>query len=546
MTEMFRNSIRLTRFTLRTERVFIIAWIGLLLLVAGVMLTAFENQFTAEELQGLQVMKYNPAHIALQGPFFAIDNFQVVHFFAVELHLFTLIAVAIFNIFLVMQNTRGDEEKGRYEVLRSLPIGRLSAFHAVMITAVIVNALLAVSHGVLLSVLGISGMTTAGAFTYGVSLGVTGILFASLSALLSQFSHSTRTVTGYAFLVLIASYLLRAVGDVTSEPLSLVSPLGLPLRAETFVSNHLWPFLVMIILAFILFCLAYILNARRDIGQGLLPEKQGRDYASNFLRTPLGLVWRQNRNTLFSWAIVLCGFGAALGGILRDAEHFAGENGAFQMLMPGTQGRAASYACDQPTSTDFSAVELFTMFLNVGFAVVCIAPVMILAFKVLREEKEGRAEPILSRANSRPYYLTSYIVLAFIASLLMPFVTTVGLWAVSSLMMETPLAFGSLIHSMMVYVPALWTMLGLSIFFVGVFPKVVAFCWAYFTYIFMLGFFGELLNIPQWAMMLSPFYHIPQLPLEDMRILPLLALTAVALALTVCGLVFYRRRDVAA
>ncbi|MCL2404888.1 MAG: hypothetical protein FWC92_04990 [Defluviitaleaceae bacterium] len=544
MTEMFKNSIKLTSFTLYKERVYIIAWVILLLLVAAVMLTAFQNQFTAEELQGLQVMKYNPAHIALQGPFFAVETFQVVHFYAVEMHLFTLIAVAIFNIFLVMQSTRGDEEKGRYEVLRSLPIGRLSAFHAVMITAIIVNALLTVSHGVLLSILSISGMTTLGAFIYGVSLGVTGIFFAATSAVISQFSHSTRAVTGYAFFVLIVSYLLRAVGDVTFRPLSLISPLGLPLRAEAFVSNQPWPFFVMLILAFILFGVAYFLNARRDIGQGLLPEKQGRDYASHFLRTPLGLAWRQNRNTLFSWAIVLLGFGAALGGILRDAEHFAGENGAFQMLMPGMHGRAASVACDQPASADFSAVELFTMFLNVGFSIVCIAPVLILVFKVLREEKEGRAEPILSRAISRSYYLTSYIVLAFIASLLMPFATTVGLWAVSSLMLETPLAFGSLIHSMMVYVPALWAMLGLSILFVGVFPKAVALCWAYFTYVFMLGFFGELLNIPRWAMMLSPFYHIPQMPLEDMRVLPLLALSAVSLVLTICGLAFYRRRDV--
>jgi len=532
MTKMFKNTIKLTRFTLRKERVFIIAWIGVLLLVAGVMLMAFENQFTAEELQGLLVMKDNPAHIALQGPFFAVDNFQVGHFYAVEMHLFTLIAVSILNIFLVMKNTRGDEEKGRYEVLRSLPIGRLSAFHASIITAVIVNVILAVSHGVLLSVLGISGITMAGAFTYGASLAVTGIFFAALSALISQFSHSTRAVTGYAFIVLIASYLLRAVGDVTFKTLSMVSPLGLPLRVEAFVSNQLWPLFVMLAFAFAMFGVAYFVNARRDIGQGLLPEIQGRNYASRFLRTPLGLVWRQNRNTLLAWAMMLFGFGAALGGILRDAEHFAGENGAFQMLMP--------------VSADFSAVELFTMFLNVGFAIVCIAPVLILIFKVLREEKEGRAEPILSRAISRPYYLMSYIVLAFIASLLMPFVTIVGLWSVSSLMMETPLAFGSLIYSMMVYVPALWIMLGLSIFFVGVFPKAAALCWAYFMYIFVIGFFGELLAMPRWAMSLSPFYHIPQLPLENMRILPLLVLIMAALTLAVCGLVFYRRRDICA
>ena len=530
MSGMFNNSIKLTRFILRKDRIFTAVWICALLLIAGVMLTVFENRFTSEELQGLLIMKENPAHIALQGPFFEASNFQIAHFYAVEMHLFTLVAVAILNIFLVMQNTRGDEEKGRYEVLRSLPIGRLSVLHATMITALKVNIMLAVSHGALLSVLGISGITIAGAFTYGATLGVTGFFFAALSTLLSQFSHSTRTVTGYAFIVLIASYLLRAVGDVTYEPLARVSPLGLPLRAETFVSNRMWPLLVMLVLAIVLCCIAYFFNAMRDIGQGLLPEKQGRNYASVFLQTSFGLVWRQNRNTLFAWAIGLFCFGAALGGILRDAEQFAGEGGAFQMLIP--------------YSAYFSTVELFTMFLNVGFAVVCIAPVLILVFKALYEEKEGRAEPVLSRAVSRLRYLLSYIALAFLASMIMPFVTSVGLWSVSSLMLETSLLFSSTLRGMMVYVPALWVMLGLGFFVVGVSPKAVMLCWAYFTYVFIAGFFGDLLNMPQWATNLSPIGFIPQLPLEEMHFVTLLILTAVATILTVLGLVLYRRRDI--
>ena len=529
MDSMFKNTMKLTHFILRKERIFIFVWIGALLMIAGVMLVTFENQFTVEELQGLLIMKENPAHIAVQGPFFEANIFLTGHFFAVEMHLFTLIAVSILNIFFVMQNTRSDEEKGRYELLRSLPIGRLSTIHATMISAVIVNILLAVSHGILFSVLNISGITTAGAFTYGATLGVTGIFFAALSALLSQFSHSTRAVTGYAFIVLIASYLLRAVGDVTSEPLSLISPLGLPLRTETFVSNSMWPLLIMLLMALVICAIAYFLNARRDIGQGLLPDKQGKNYASVFLRTPPGLVWRQNRNTLFSWAIGLFAFGAAMGGILRDAEHFAGENAAFQMLLP--------------ISADFSTVELFTVFINVSFAIICIAPVFILIFKALREEKEGRTEPILSGAISRPHYLSGFIMLAFAASLLMPFVISLGYWFVSSLMLDDPLKFDTTIESMMVYVPAIWTMLGLGIFIIGVFPKAAMLCWAYFTYIFIVGFFGELLNIPTWAMNLSPFEFIPQLPLEEVNIATLLILTAAALALTVLGLIFYRRRD---
>jgi len=509
---------------------YISLWLTALLLIAMVMLVVFQRQFTYEELQGLLIMKENPAHIALQGPFFAVEHFQAGHFYAVEMHLFTLIAVAIFNIFLVMQNTRGEEEKGRYEVLRSLPIDRLSAFHATMAVVVIANVILAISHGVALSLLSIDGITTAGAFMYGASLGVTGIFFGALSALLAQFSHSTKAVTGYAFAVLIASYLLRAVGDVSSEALARVSPLGLPMRVEAFVGNRVWPLLVMLGVSAVLYFVACIFNARRDMGQGLLPERQGNAHASAFLKTPVGFAWRQNSGTFFSWAVGLFGFGAAMGGILRDAEHFAGEDGAFQMFLPVGDG--------------FSTIELFTMFLNVGFAIICIAPVLVLVFKVLREEKEGRAEPILSGAISRSSYLAGFVILAFLASLVMPILTAMGMWAVSSIMLETPLALGGMLYHMIIYVPALWILFGLAVFVVGVWPRGAVLCWVYFCYIFIVGFFGDLLSLPQWATNLTPVSHIPQLPLESIQVLPLLILAGIAVVLTVCGFVFYSRRDV--
>jgi len=526
----FSGSLKISAFIIKKDYLFVSIWTLVLLFIAGIMLISFENQFTLEELQGLLIMKDNPAHVALQGPFFATKSFLAGHFYAVEMHLFTLIAVAILNIFLVMRNTRGDEEKGRYEVLRSLPVGRLAPFNATMIVVLVVNFILAASHGILLSLLNIGGITTTGAFAYGISLGVTGILFAAISALLSQLSHSTRTVTAYAFFVVIASYLLRALGDVAFIFLSFISPLGLPLRAEIFVTNKMWPFAVMLVIAFIIFAVAYLLNAKRDIGQGLLPEKQGRNYASAFLKTPLGLIWRQTRNTLFAWAVGIFGFGAALGGILRDAEHFAGESGAFRMLMP--------------SGADFSAIELFTMFLNAAFAIVCIAPALVLIFKVLSEEREGYAEPVLSGAVSRISYLACFAGIAFAASIIMPSVTIVGLWAVSSVMLEVPLTFTATLHSIMVYIPAIWVMLGLGIFAVGAVPKLAVVCWAHFTYIFIVGFFGDLLNMPKWAMNFSPFYHVPQLPLESFCALTFVLLTLLAMVLASLGFVFFRQRSI--
>jgi ABC-2 type transport system permease protein len=42
---------------------------------------------------------------------------------------------------------------------------------------------------------------------------------------------------------------------------------------------------------------------------------------------------------------------------------------------------------------------------------------------------------------------------------------------------------------------------------------------------------------------LSPFQHVPHMPVEDFAAGPILALTAIAAALVAAGMVGFRRRD---
>ena len=529
MQKNFSGTLGLTAFFIRREKILFVIWLAVLLILAWAIALVFENHTTPEELQALLIVRTNPAQMALQGPVYGAESFLPGFMFAAEMHLLTMVGIAIMNIFMVNRLTRADEEKGRHEVIRSLPVGRLAGLNAAMITAFFANLILAVSHGLLLWAIGITGIDVAGAFAYGLNLAILGFFFAALTAFFAQLSPTARGTTGYAFAFLIVAYLLRAVGDNVSEGLAMVSPLGLIMRAEVFVNNYIWPVLIMLALTFIVCAVAYMLDARRDMDQGFIPVRQGSAEGSAFMGTPAGLAWRLSRNTFIAWAIGMLTLGVSLGGLLGEAEDFAADTEIIMAVLP--------------QSPDFSVTQLFTMMLNIILAIVCIAPVISLALKPLAEEKDNRAEYILGAAVSRTKYIGCYGGIAFLASLVMPFITALGLWMVGVAVMYEPIAFGTMLQAMIVYVPALWVMMGLCIFVIGVLPKAALLCWAYFGYTFVAGFFGELLRMPEWAIRLSPIGFVPMLPLEDVQVVNMLGLTAVAAVLVVCGLVFYRRRD---
>jgi len=247
------------------------------------------------------------------------------------------------------------------------------------------------------------------------------------------------------------------------------------------------------------------------------------------LHSQAGLALRLSRNIFIAWAIGMFVLGISLGRLLGEAEYFAAETEIIMALLP--------------YSPDFSVSQLFTMVLNVILAIICIAPVISLALKPLAEEKDNRAEYIIGSAVSRAGYLGVYGLIAFVASIVMPFLTALGLWLIGTAVMYEPIRFTVMMHAMMVYMPALWVMLGLCIFIAGAYPKASFVCWAYFGYTFVAGFFGEMMRLPEWAIRLSPVGFVPMLPLEEVRALPMLGLTAVAAALTICGFVLYGRRD---
>jgi len=106
-----------------------------------------------------------------------------------------MVLVALMSIFMVGRLTRGEEEAGRLEVVRSLPVG----IHANTLAAALTVAAMNLIVGVLTAaVLIAQGLPAAGSVTFGFSLSLVGLVFGGVALLVAQTTESTRVVYGAA------------------------------------------------------------------------------------------------------------------------------------------------------------------------------------------------------------------------------------------------------------------------------------------------------------------------------------------------------------
>jgi len=527
------NSGTLIRFILRRERVMSTIWIAGLLLFSLALAAGMEEAFDDVARNALAVTLNNPGIIAMMGPVYGADNYTVGAMYSNTLLLWVAMAVAVMNIFLVVRHTRADEEQGRAEVVRSLPTGRLANLNAAMWTAVIVNAVLSVLLGLGLTAFGIESMGFGASMLFGVTLGVVGLWFAAIAALFAQLSSSARGALSCSAAALGASYMLRAAGDLRSEALSLISPLGLIQRTQVFVENNWWPVIVVLLEVVVISVAACMLNSIRDVDQGFIPAKPGRKQAPRSLLSSFGLSFRLLRGTLIAWLIILFLLGASYGSVLGDIDTFITESPVYQQLIG--------------VSDDYSTAEMFTTMVNSIAALMCLVPLLTAVLKPRSEEREGRAEHVLSRAVSRTKHMAGYAFLAFVSSVIFQAASAAGLYVAASFTLDEPVTLGFLLKASMVYLPALWIVMGAAILLVGLVPKATNAIWGYLGFSFLVSVVGRIPDIiPAWIANLSPFPHIPQLPVDSINYVTLAVMTGIAIVVTVAGFVFYARRDIQA
>lgn len=525
------GTLALIRLILRRDRIRIPVWIGGVVAFLALSAVSVPEVYPTEaDLQARGDFVQSPVLTIFSGPGYGADDYTVGAMVANEYLIYGVVAVALMSILMVIRHTRAEEETGRAELVSASVVGHRAAPTAALIVAVATNLLIGAATALALTA-SLAELSSVGSWVFGLSMASAGIVLAALAAVTAQVTQHARGATGIAVTVLAVFFVLRAAGDMGDDrTLSWVSPIGWVQSTRAYVDERWWPLLLPLVLSLLLTAVAYGLASRRDVTAGLVAPRPGPPGASRTLATSGGMALRLQWSSLAAWGAGLLMFGAVLGSLVGEVETFLDENPQLQDFFGAEEGTALVGAF-------LSTVMLLLALLTTGYAVAA-------ALRLRTEETAGRAEPLLATAVTRGRWARGHlaVVMGGGAAVLVGVAVCVGVVAAiehgQSSWVTDILGLG------LAHVPAMWLIVGVVVALYGLLPRVASLGWAALVYAAVVGLMGDAFDMPEGARVLSPFHHVPGLPLDEISLTPLVALTVAGAVLVVIGLAGLQRRDI--
>jgi ABC-2 type transport system permease protein len=530
---------RLVRLALRRDRVVLPVWIavliGLLAATVGSISSLYATE--ADRLAYATVAATNVVARAFDGPMAGTSLGAIT--MTESFGILALLA-GIMSVQAIVRHTRLEEETGRAELVGAGVIGR----HAPLVAALLVVAGANLVTGITVSAtLVLAGLPATGSVLAGAALAGVGLTFAGVAAVAAQVSGTARGANTIGIVVVAATFLLRAIGDATGRVTdsgvdvvsawpSWLSPIGWGQQIRAFGDDRAALLWLFVITAGLLIAAAFNLRSHRDVGAGVLPTRPGPAVARPTLRHPLGFALRLHRGALIGWVAGLALVASALGAVAHEVEE----------LLETSEELAALVAA---TGDSGMLVDLYIAFAIAILALAATAYLIQAVLRVRSEELAGRVEPVLATAVGRTRYLAAHLLWAIVGLVAILLVIAVSAAVTAGVVTgDWDGVFADWLLAAAVQVPAALVIGGIAVVAVAWLPRLAAaVAWTALTLSLVIGQFGQLFGLPQAVTNLSPFTHVPAVPAEDLQLLPMVILVAIAAGLHLVGFVGWRRRD---
>ena len=237
---------------------------------------------------------------------------------------------------------------------------------------------------------------------------------------------------------------------------------------------------------------------------------------------------RLQRGGVLWWGAGVVGLGVAYGSIAGSIDSFVDGNESIEDVI----ARGGGDLLDAFLATSLLIMALVAC----GFAVQSV-------LRLRAEEAGGRAEVLLATPTSRVRWAAGHAGIAFAGSALALVLGGVALGVLAGLTAGDHGDIARVTAAAVAYVPGVWVVTAIAVGLVGLVPRWAALAWAPLAICAVFGMFGTLLDIPQAVLDISPFELTPRVPAAAWDAVPIVALLAVAVAVTAGGLTALRQRD---
>ncbi|PPK98738.1 ABC-2 type transport system permease protein [Kineococcus xinjiangensis] len=479
----------------------------------------------------LQVLATNPAIRTLFGPAVALDD--PGGFTVWRTGLMTTVLVAVWALLSTVRVTRGEEDAGRWALLRA---GTLPARSLLLRVAAVALAAQAVVGAALAAGLLVVGTEPAGALLHGAGTALTGAAFVMLGLACAQVLPDRRSAAGAGGAVLAVAFMARMVAD-GSEPfgwLRWLSPFGVLGQVRPYAADDPVPLLVLAGMALLPAVLAFVAVERRDVGAGLVRVPDERAPRTALLGSSTGFAVRRGARGWAAWTAGVAAYYLLVGLLTVSLTGFLGDNPQF-----------ASAAAE----AGFTGMGSAEGYLAAVFALLAVPGGLFAASRIAADaadESAGRHVLLLSLPVSRRAQLAGHAAVLALGCTLLAALAGTAAWA-GARIAGSGLGVAAGVGGALNTVPVMLVSLGAAVLAFGVLPRAVLAVGAVpAAGGFLLLVFSDTFGWPPAVRALSPYAHVAAVPVEAHDGAGAVGLLIVALLLTAAGVAAHGRRDVRA
>jgi len=525
---------KLLLFMLRRDRIRFPVWVLSLAAMMAYFANALGSLLDEEALGSFAALAMNPVMALVGGPSYGFEQITVGKIIVGLYGVYLMIGAALMSIMTVSRHTRVEEQTGRAELVRANVVGRHAQLAAALILVALMNMLMAGLMALAFHFSPVDPDSFAVSLLFASSIGTAGLVFAAVTAVTVQLSTFSRAASGMAGAVLAVSFTVRGLGDMSFvqggnlDWLSWLSPLGWSQQTAPLTLDRWWPLGISLAATLLLTVAGFVLQSRRDLAAGILPDRLGSAAAPSWLRSSLSLAFLLQRSALLWWSLAMLVGGITFGAFVQPmVENAAGMPAEIMVIFGGTEGM----------------VEGYLGFMGIFYAIM-VAVFVILSVQALRGEEQGvRTEPVLATAVSRTGWLLSWALITALGSLWLLVLAGLGNGIGAAIATDDWGLLGKVILGQIAHVPAVWVLLGLAIALYGCAPRLIGLTWAVFAWGTALSMFGDIMQLDDAVLDTSVFRHIGQHPAQEISWAAVGVLSAIAAALTAIGAAGFRRRD---